>query len=759
MNIRNKLLINIFLPVFTVLVIIFIMLFTMDRVREAQAKRDVAVSIRTDIFDLTQRTDYYLLYREERTRIEWFAVCDSMLTLIEGADFKNKEQNEALRAIRDNVMELRNLFAQRIKSEGIPPGGAVNQEKLDRLSALILVRARDISSHASQLFDMSRKERDRYIRNANILTMLLLAGSLLISVSTLMPVNRSITRSLARLRSGVEVIAAGNLKHKIDLETNDELGELSRSFNVMTDRLEALTVSKDELERRVQERTETLQRQADLLELAHSAILVEDSESRITFWNRAAEQLYGWTKAEALGNTTHTFLKTQFPVSFEQYMAVLTREGRWEGELVHTTKDGRQITVLSRQATSRHGFQTPIVMEINLDITEKRHTEQQLRQAQKQEALGTLAGGIAHDFNNILAAIIGFTELVEEQLPAESREGHYVQRVLEASMRGRDLVRQMLTFSRRSEGEKKPLRLSSIVKETARMLRASIPATISIRVNVGSESGVILGTPVDIQQVVMNLATNAAQAMMNKGGVLDIELSDFSVPLSNGTPHGIGPGLYMRLVVRDTGSGIPREAMDKIFDPFFTTKKQGDGTGLGLSVVMGIVKQSHGYITAGSEPGRGSTFTVYFPKVEREPIPALIVGREAIATGDERILFVDDEEALIEMGEEMLAELGYQVICRTSSREALSLFMEDPSCFDLVITDQTMPDMTGVDLACAMLSIRPDIKVILATGFSHIVDAESAKANGIKGFVMKPLTKREIGKTIRTVLDEQESPG
>jgi CheY-like chemotaxis protein len=255
----------------------------------------------------------------------------------------------------------------------------------------------------------------------------------------------------------------------------------------------------------------------------------------------------------------------------------------------------------------------------------------------------------------------------------------------------------------------------------------------------------------------MNLATNAAQAMMNKGGLLDIELSDFSVPFPNGNPHGVEPGLYMKLVVRDTGTGIPHEAMDKIFDPFFTTKKQGGGTGLGLSVVMGIVKQSRGYITVDSEPGKGSTFTVYFPKVEQEPVTAPVMEREVIATGDESVLFVDDEEALVEIGEEMLAELGYQVICRTSSREALLLFAEDPSRFDLVITDQTMPDMTGVELARAMLAIRPDIRIILTTGFSHLVDAESAKANGIKGFVMKPLTKREMGRTIRKVLDEQQS--
>jgi len=283
--------------------------------------------------------------------------------------------------------------------------------------------------------------------------------------------------------------------------------------------------------------------------------------------------------------------------------------------------------------------------------------------------------------------------------------------------------------------------------------RITIPSTISIRVNVESESGLVLADPVQIQQVLTNLCTNAAHAMREKGGTLDIALSDFSVAPSNGDPHGIAPGLYMRLTVRDTGVGIPREIVDKIFDPFFTTKKVGEGTGLGLSVAMGIVKQSQGYITVESEPGRGSTFTVYFPKVAEKPIADAPVSDEPIPTGSERILFVDDETPLVLMGEALLAELGYEVTSRTSSREALDLLKQDPSRFDLVITDQTMPDVTGVELAREILAIRPELPVILCTGFSHLVDADSAKAVGIRAFVMKPLTKGEIARTMRKVLD------
>jgi len=378
--------------------------------------------------------------------------------------------------------------------------------------------------------------------------------------------------------------------------------------------------------------------------------------------------------------------------------------------------------------------------------------EAQLRQVQKMEALGMLAGGIAHDFNNMLAAIIGFSEIAAGKLPAESPLQHQIRRVLEAAMRGRDLVKQMLTFSRQTEQEKKPLLVSSIVNDTIKFLRASIPSSIAINADVKSESGLVMGDPVQVQQILMNLCTNAAYAMREQGGVLGIELSDCSVSRSDGEPRGIKPGSYMKLVVRDTGTGISPDIIDRIFDPFFTTKGVREGTGLGLSVVHGIVKQHNGYITAASEPGEGSTFAVYLPKIAGA-LETDAVGDHEIPTGFERILFVDDEEALVEMGEDILAELGYEVTSRMNGREALALFRLDPSRFDLVITDQTMPEMTGIDLAREILAIRPNMPIIMCTGFSHLVDADKATAVGIRAFAMKPLTKREIARTIRKVLD------
>jgi PAS domain S-box-containing protein len=520
---------------------------------------------------------------------------------------------------------------------------------------------------------------------------------------------------------------------------------------------EALQQAHDELEQRVRERTETLRRQAELLELAHNAILVCDLEDRIVFWNARAEELYGWTKAEALGKAANTLLDADTSVPFGEYLAVM-KEGRRQEELRHRTKDGRQILVLSRQSLQRDEQGNPLaVLSINLDITEIRKTEQRLRQVHKMEALGRLSGGIAHDFNNILAAMIGFTELVAAHAVKGSQDERFLSRVMSAGIRGRELVRQMLTFSRQTEQEKKLLSLGGVIKETVHLMRASTPATVRIRTEGLDVPGLVLGDAIQIQQIIMNLCTNAVHAMQEKGGNLGIELSECRIETDHGSSsQDMNPGPYMKLVVRDTGEGISADIVDKIFDPFFTTKKPGKGTGLGLSVVHGIVKGHDGYVTVESHPNEGSTFTVYFPKTGGK-LAESGVSHEEAPTGCERILFVDDEEALVEMAENMLAELGYGVTSQLNSREALALLRLDISRFDLVITDQTMPDMTGIELAKEILALRVDMPIIMCTGFSHLVDATTAKAAGIRGFVMKPLTKREIAVAIREVLDGEGS--
>ncbi len=374
------------------------------------------------------------------------------------------------------------------------------------------------------------------------------------------------------------------------------------------------------------------------------------------------------------------------------------------------------------------------------------------------EAIGTLAGGIAHDFNNILSAVMGFTELAMYQVEKGTSTQDDLQEVLKASVRARDLVKQILTFSRQAEYEQKPIQVKLIVKEALKLLRASLPATIEIRGNIQSDS-LVMGDPTQIHQIMMNLCTNAQHAMQAKGGVLEVSLTDEELDLASAAGYpDLNPGHYLQLTVSDTGHGMRPEIVEQIFDPFFTTKGPGEGTGLGLSVVHGIVKSHGGDIHAYSEPGKGTTFKVFFPAVERlkEQEPR---EERPVQVGTEHILFIDDEPSLAKMGHQILESLGYKVTSRTSSVEALQLFWVKPNNFDLVITDMTMPNMTGHDLAREIIHIRPDIPIILCTGFSSSINEEKALAMGIRAFVMKPILRRTIAETIRMVLDQKKENG
>ncbi len=385
------------------------------------------------------------------------------------------------------------------------------------------------------------------------------------------------------------------------------------------------------------------------------------------------------------------------------------------------------------------------------DITEQLRLEGQLRQAQKMEAVGTLAGGIAHDFNNILAAIIGFTEMCLERV-TEAVTRRRMEQVLKAGIRGRELVRQILTFSRKSGHERSPVSMRLIVDDTVNLLRASLPSSIEIHCSVTTRSDVVLAEPNQLQQVLMNLSTNAAHAMAGGPGTLTIALSEFSFALPMDAPHpDLNPGTYVRLSVHDTGAGIDRSVLNRIFDPFFTTKKPGEGTGLGLSVVHGIVRGHGGAVTVESEPGKGATFHVFLPRTDTTSgdVDAL---EPKTPTGRERILFVDDEPALVEMGREVLESLGYQVTATTDPLDALRMFREQPDAFDLVITDQTMPQTTGIHLAKELITLRGDLPVILSSGHTDL-DRETASRNGIRAVVSKPLTRAETARSIRAVLD------
>ena len=394
------------------------------------------------------------------------------------------------------------------------------------------------------------------------------------------------------------------------------------------------------------------------------------------------------------------------------------------------------------------------LVQIQAAEKEKLELTRQLNQAQKMEAIGTLAGGIAHDFNNILSAIIGYTEITKLKIdkPALHR---YLDQVLNACDRAKNLVAQILTFSRVTELERRPVDMSSITKEAIKLLRATIPSIIEIRFETSSDVHAVLADPTQIHQVLINLCTNAAHAMRERGGLLGVELENMEIsPEMTHSRLDLSPGSYVMLTVRDTGVGMVPEVMHRVFDPFFTTKEKGEGTGLGLSVVYGIVKEFGGSITVHSEPGAGSIFRVYLPAIT-DMTEAGAESVEPIVGGSERILFIDDEEILMEMGRDILEELGYNVTAITNSRNALDLFRAQPDQFDLVMTDMTMPGMTGADLSREILQLRPDVPIILCTGLSEIINEEKAIAIGIREFAMKPLNLRNIAELIRQALDRK----
>lgn len=387
------------------------------------------------------------------------------------------------------------------------------------------------------------------------------------------------------------------------------------------------------------------------------------------------------------------------------------------------------------------------------DITEQKRMGAQLQQAQRMEAIGTLAGGIAHDFNNILSPIIGFSEMLQEDLPQGSLQQESANEILRAALRAKDLVKQILAFSRQSHQELKPVRLKSILKETLKLLKHSIPTTIDIQTEMDSDCGMVVADPTQIHQVIMNLATNAYHAMQESGGQLKIVLKQTEIEPSLFDFSDLLPGKYALLKVIDTGMGIKKEVMDKIFDPYFTTKETGKGTGLGLSVVQGIVKSCHGDIHVYSEPGKGTEVHVYLPIMKKLTENEDSDPSVPIQGGTERLLLVDDEEMIVKMEKQILERLGYHVTTRTGSIEGLEAFKANPDAFDLILSDMTMPNMTGVQFANEIKKIRPKIPVIIYTGFSDRVNEGTIKALGIQGYVMKPVIKKEIARAIRDVFD------
>ena len=543
----------------------------------------------------------------------------------------------------------------------------------------------------------------------------------------------------------------------------------------------ALQKTRDELEERVEERTagiaranQELQEEIEereraekslreseekyrlLVEYANDAIYVAQNEA-IIFSNPKTIELSGYSAEELVSMAFTTFIHPQ-DRSFvlDQYRRRLLGEDLPVPYSFRIVNKNGQVLAVQLSAVLITWEGRPATLNFLRDLTKQKELETQLRQAQKMEAIGTLAGGIAHDFNNILTAIMGHAEIlnffhIERDSPARP----HLDGVLKAAYRAKDLVQQILAFSRQTEQETKPILLAPLVTEAVRFLRAVLPATIEIRQSVEGKEARVLADPSQMHQVIMNLCMNSAHAMKNTGGVLEIKLEEVELePQAMERFLHLTPGPYVKLTVTDTGHGMAREVLGRIFDPYFTTKEVGEGTGLGLAVVHGIVKNHRGLITVDSELGKGAVFEVLLPRLTGEVRASSAEADSFLPGGGECILFIDDEESIVEIAKTALETLGYEVVGVTSSTEALDTFQSQPGRFNLVITDLTMPHMTGLQLAEQLMRVRPGIPIMLCSGFGEMGTQTEAKAKGIREYVDKPISLSALTKVIRNVLDQ-----
>lgn len=416
-------------------------------------------------------------------------------------------------------------------------------------------------------------------------------------------------------------------------------------------------------------------------------------------------------------------------------------------------RGGEERWMFQRSVLIFDNIGKPVAVEgIVTDITRRKQLEHKIRQTQKIEAIGTLAGGIAHDFNNILAAIMGNSELLQLKLPENTTEYSEVSNILAACQRAKDLVMRILSFSRVDPQTRKHVKVDLVVKEGLKLLKASIPSTIEIRQDIQPVLCAVMGDPAQIHQIIMNLCTNAHHAMKQSGGRLYVSVNQVN---GEDVDHAdLNNGPFVRLSVSDTGHGIDPAIQERIFDPYFTTKEKDMGTGLGLAVVHGIVKNCGGTILVESDPGKGTRFDIFFPGVEKRKNSDEKRSQQLSRGKNERILFVDDEDILVEIGKKTLERLGYQVMTATHPMEALEIFQKEPNAIDLVITDMTMPKMTGDTLAIRIFQVRPDMPVILITGYNDLITEEKALAKGIKALLLKPVGMNVLSKTIRSVLSD-----
>lgn len=527
-------------------------------------------------------------------------------------------------------------------------------------------------------------------------------------------------------------------------------GYLGRLEKLLVDRRRLLETEIIEHRQSEAALTKSEERYRDLFESAHDLILILDPEGHILYANRSWREKIGYESSEFSDLSFADIITGDCtPNCQDTFQRLLTEGSLTKIKMAFHNKYGKKISVEGSANCKYIAGEVVSIRCIFRDVTEHEELKEQLYQSQKTQAIGTLAGGIAHDFNNILTAIIGYSQLLERQIPQDNPAWSNLQEVLKAGIRAKDLVKQILTFSRQRKSELQPTDIHLVLSEVMQLLRSTIPTTIDIKQNISSSNAIILTDPGQLHQVIMNLCTNAFHAMGETGGQLTISLD--AKEIAKDELRDVEPGPYIRLKISDTGCGMDHATLTRIFEPYFTTKDPGSGTGLGLSVVHGIVEKHHGHIFIESTPGNGTTVSLYFPKVAAAISPKEKEILKSIPGGDENILVVDDEKSIVELHRLVLESLGYKVTTCTQSGKALEIFRSHPGEYDLVITDMAMPKMTGAELAQQLIALRPTIPIILCTGFSGIITEDNAKALGIQEYIMKPIIEKDIALAVSRV--------
>lgn len=613
--------------------------------------------------------------------------------------------------------------------------------------------------------------KQQVLRSSLAASSLLLFIVTIISLSMYYLSRKYILNPLTNLEDSARHIANGNIDASIDTASDDEIGHLAKTFSLMMQKIKAITASRDELNDEILERKRAEKalvqfesRNRLLVNTIPDLVWLKDQDGVYLSCNTMFERFFGAKESEIVGRTDYDFIDKDLADFFranDRRAMASEQPSINEEELVFADNGYCGLFETIKMPLQDSDGNLIGVLGIARDISERERVaieklqlERKLKHSQKMESIGNLAGGIAHDFNNVLASIIGFTELALDETSKGTTLEDSLQEVYSAGIRAKELVKQILAFARKSEEKQSPIQPSLVAKEVLQFIRSTIPTTIEIKQDIRSDA-VIMANTTQLHQVLMNLCTNAAHAMEEGGGVLEVVLNDQKIDRHD-LSIGMAPGDYIKFEVSDTGVGIPAETIGSIFEPYFTTKAPGEGTGMGLAMVHGIVESYGGKIDVQSRLGKGTAFSIYLPVTRKRSALGEYLP-EQLPTGTEHILFVDDEAPIAKMGSQILGRLGYRVTTLTSSVEALELFRSKPGDFDLVISDMTMPNMTGDELAMELIAFRSNIPVILCTGYSKKISDESVTDIGIKAFAYKPIVKADLAKTVRKVLDEAKT--